>query len=380
MRQLRLVFQKDGALATLLFAAVLPLGSACGGKAGKHSSSGDAGTPGTETGGTAAGGGAADGGRASGGGPGTGGSGAAEDTSWSKDTTTTEVPERYGFATDDVPGEDCSMSYSDRMDMTVPLPPEGTRATPEQLCADVSAATEESGWAARITLGGPTADPTKARGTVTLAPALAGRVTGTPTVRVVDLDQGLSRPTIGAVTKSGNGFEFDLVWPNAPYGYGSGVPPRMVLETVFEIDCGAEQQRVRALTALYFCTHDVAGSAWASSGDHCIQCAAVCEMVASPILPAKSDDPMALAGALRVGLRVVGKVHGALVLLAEHDGGTSDIEYEWRASGGKLAWVARDVALWFPPEPADSGSELLQVAVTSPRAAAVASLRWSAFA
>ncbi|MBN1612009.1 MAG: hypothetical protein JW940_35585 [Polyangiaceae bacterium] len=380
MRQLRLVLEKDGALVTLLLAAVLPLGTACGGKERSASASGEAGSSNAGTGGTAAGGAAAGGGRSSGGGPGTGGTtaaGGAQDTSWSEDTTTTDVPERYGYDTATVPAQDCA--FAEGTDTIVPLPPEGTRAAPEQLCVDVSTSPDPSGWAARVTLEKTTAEPTQARGTITIAPALADLVMAAPEVRVVDLDDDLRTPTIGAVTRSGDVYVFDLVWPEAPRGYGAGVPPRLVLETIFEIECDGERQPVRALTALYFCTNDMEGSAWASSGDHCIQCAAVCEMVASPILPARTDDSVALGGALRLGLCVIGKVHGALVLLAEHDGGTNGIEYQWRASGGKLAWVERDVALWLPPEEGGSRSELLQVAVTSPHAAAVASLRWSAF-
>ena len=82
-----------------------------------------------------------------------------------------------------------------------------------------------------------------------------------------------------------------------------------------------------------------------------------------------------MSEAVQLRVRTIGQVHGALVLLAEHNGGEGRFAYQWQASGGRLLWVDRDVALWLPPAQS-TRPELIQVAAQSEHAAAVASLRW----
>lgn len=202
-----------------------------------------------------------------------------------------------------------------------------------------------------------------------------------PTVNVFDLDSTLATPTVTGIAaeQNGTGYGFGLTFAASPSIYMFAVPPRIVLETTFAINCGGETRQVRALTALYLCSDSMTTAVgWASSGDRCIECASVCEMAASPILPAEEVGPMALSGAVRARVRVLGLVHGALVLLAEHNGGEG-FEYERSATGGRLVWVDRDVALWVPPE-STLESQLVQVAMSSDRAVGVASLRWGAMA
>jgi hypothetical protein len=388
MRNLRLVFGKNGTLTTLVLAAVMPLEASCGADAdnGNSATSGvanvggsggtgqgvggtaAAGTAGTSTGGAA---GNATGG-ATGGSTATGGSYA-----WSTDSSTASVPSDYPYSVTSVPSNQCETG-TQYFDAIVPLPPEGTLPSPSALCDSTLAPPLDSGWAARVTLQTSTSDTSKAQGTITIAPELQGVIVGMPSVSVVDLDASLSAPAVsGLVALSGiPGYAFDLTWAAAINFYGFGTPPRMVLETRFTIDCGGSTREVRSLTALYFCSDNGTAAGWASSGDQCIDCASICEMAASPILPREEDESMALSGAVRIRLRVIGQLHGALLILAEHDGGAHEFDYQWSATAGRIVWVDRDVAIWVPPTAANQ-SELVQLAVSSERAAAVASLRWN---
>jgi hypothetical protein len=262
-------------------------------------------------------------------------------------------------------------------EVIVPLPPEGTPAEFGALCGVDGSVPVDGGWAARVALRTSPTDRTVATGTITIAAEPADRVVGIPSVAVVDIDPGLSSPSLGAVSAPDGGYTFEVVWPALPFANPYRLPPRIVIETRFAIDCGDGQTReVHALTGLYLCADEYAGvSDWASSGDTCINCATICEMAPAPSLVPESNGTAALSSAVTLRVRPIGQVHGALVLLAEHNGGAGRFSYQWQASGGRLLWVDRDVALWMPPTRAVS-PELVQVAAQSADAAAVASLRW----
>jgi hypothetical protein len=246
------------------------------------------------------------------------------------------------------------------------------------LCGADAGQSVESGWAARITLNTDPQNPLSARGHISIAPELAASVVGLPTLSVVE--SALAPAAVGSVVASsgGAGFDFDLGWSQAPYATEYPLPQRIVFAVSFTVSCGSTTREVRALTALYFCD-DGQTSDWASSGDRCIECASICEMVASPILPSPAQSAMALGSAVRMAIRVVGRVRDALLLLAEHNGGPDRFDYQWSAAGGQLVWADRDVALWVPPAASDH-TALVQVAALSEDAAAVASWRWSPWA
>jgi hypothetical protein len=374
MRCLKLVVTAQGGWSSIVFAAVLPLGVACGGQTESANgtarpSSGSSGGAGTGTGGVATsrgGVGTNMGGQTVGLGGAAGRATGGADTTWAQDTTTTTVPASYPYAVVTNTGE-C-------WNAIVPLPPEGTPPSPADLC---SAATGdvESGWAARVTLGTNAQDPLSAVGHITIAPELAASVVGMPTVSVVESD--VAPVTVGSVVVSagGGGFDFGVFFGQTPNAPRYPLPQRIVVAVGFTVDCGDTMRQVRALTALYYC-FDWQTYGWASSGDRCLECDIICEMVASPILPSPGDGPMALGSAVRMAIRVVGRVRDALLLLAEHDGGPDRFDYEWSAVGGQLVWAERDVALWVPP-PTSEQAGMVQVAALSEDAAAVASWRWS---
>lgn len=377
MRYLKFVFARNGSLSTLVMATVLPMSASCGGEAdpGSAAVAGLGGMGGASIGGqSSTGQGGTSGGVNATGGATNGGTGGFV---WSVDTSTTAVHSDFPYSVTNVPSAQCVNGFTQYFNAIVPLPPEGTPPSSTALCNASSPVPVDSGWAARITLQTNSTDPSMAHASLAIAPELIGSVVGVPSVTVIDLDSSLTAPTVSAVTALSGlpGYAFDLKWTNAPYSNVFGLPPRMVLETRFTVQCGSATREIRALTALYFCSDNGAAVGWASSGDRCIECASICEMAASPILPALTDDSMALASAVRLGVRVIGQLHGALLLLAEHDGGAANFDYSWTASGGQLVWSDRDVALWVPPE-STLKPELVQVALSSHRAAAVASLRW----
>jgi hypothetical protein len=263
----------------------------------------------------------------------------------------------------------------------VDLPPEGTPALIEAICIDVGDSATTSGWGARVTLSGSPRFSTA--GTIEIAPALANRVVGRPTVALLEADP----PAWGDIVLTGvrdrafGGFEFDVSWPKVP-PFRDGV--RITMEVTFVVRCNEEggppsdgpetTRTVKALTNLVLCGSSVNASSWLPSGEICNVCAIIAEMAPTPIVPARHEDPLPLGEALRLNVKTIARVGRSFVLLAEHDGGSSGHTYAWKASAGELVRVADDIVTWTPPEGAML--ELVQVAVESARAAGVASLRW----
>jgi hypothetical protein len=128
-------------------------------------------------------------------------------------------------------------------------------------------------------------------------------------------------------------------------------------------------QFVNVDSIMYLCGDDYAQT-WVSSGDSCTECATICEMAPSPILPPAVEDRMPLAGALRLGIRTVARIGRSLLLLADHDAGTGRARYQWRVSAGVLTEVDRDLVVWTLPDA--PGEQFVQVAVEAADRAAVA--------
>lgn len=249
---------------------------------------------------------------------------------------------------------------------TVTVPPEGVPATAGQICAVVMGPVE-SNRAARVTLSNDPNDLSLATGEVTVDAALLPSVVGLPTIEVVYGDvPALQQIAVSNVTPIATGFSFDAQWP--PLSFDIGV--MMIVRTTLDMTCGPNDTRqVQAHTHVNLCSINVNGSAWVSSGDECTICQIIAEMAPSPIVPDHSGDDVALGRVIRLRLVIVGRIGASLLLLAEHDGGPS-LEYEWVAAG-EVCRVTPDIVLWTPPP--EGGPHLLQVAVQSDDAAAVAS-------
>jgi hypothetical protein len=266
-------------------------------------------------------------------------------------------------------------------DFYVDLPPEGTPALIDSICLDIGDAASASGWAARAAIGENTANGWI--GSVAIAPALASRVVGLPTVTLLDVSlPQLANGQISNVRAGANGgFNFNALFPNLT-SWGEGV--RITLEVTFVVRCNEEggppndgpetTRTVQSLSNLVFCAPNLSSPMWVSSGDICNVCAIIAEMAPTPIVPGRHEDPLPLGEALRLNVKTIARVGRSLVLLADHDGGSGAHEYAWKASAGELTRVADDIVVWTPPD--DAMLELVQVAVESPSAAAVASLRW----
>ena len=266
---------------------------------------------------------------------------------------------------------------------TIPFPAEGAAATPGALCADVDGGYDAglavaSGQAARVTMAWASgSDTPKTLGSVAIAPALAGKVVGVPTVVFVPAaSSGDTQVTISNVRPEGTGFAFDAAWSVAP-AFQCAPSDSWTFKTTLQLQCdGGGVRAVESSTNVRLCQDGFAQTkAWVSSGDTCNTCATICEMAPSPIVPAQADDNLPLGSALTVAIRALAKVGNALVLLAEHEGGTDMFSYDWRVSTGDVEILERDVALWRLPDGELDHVQMAQVAVVGAHAAAVASLR-----
>lgn len=252
------------------------------------------------------------------------------------------------------------------------LPPEGVPATVEQLCARPGQDVVESGWAARVTLVFDAFD--RATGRVDLAPELIGHVVGIPELTATGGD--LPSVAFADIAADGDGFSFTASWQefidtNVPF-------VEIVVRVLFQVDCDVgpntgPARDVESRHSLYLC-NDGGAFHWISAGENCRACAIIAEMAPSPIVPMPRASELPLGGVMRLAIRVMTRVGGDLVLLAEHDRG-ANAEYAWSATAGHIEQVDGDVVIWRVPRGAP-GPHMIQVAAETADAAGVASLRW----
>ena len=210
-----------------------------------------------------------------------------------------------------------------------------------------------------------------ATGRVTLAPELASARVSAVELTVVEHDAGLGNIDIGTIERQGNVFVFPLTFVNPTYDTARF--PRLILTAKVTLDCAGTSKTVVSTTALYRCDVPMNSSAWISSGDACGECAVICEMAASPIVPPVSDAREPLSQAVRAQVTRIGQYGSALLVQAQHDGGADRFTYQWDISEGTILWQDKDLLLWEPPS--SSGEHLLQVSLLAADAAAVASSR-----
>lgn len=253
----------------------------------------------------------------------------------------------------------------------IPVAPEGTKPTVSELCATDSEAVS-SGWAARVTL---TEDPIgggTATGRIALAPELTPSLVTAIELEIADAEPGLGTLEVGMLTRDGDAFVFPLNFVNPTLETSRF--PRLVITVKLTLDCAGQPKSVTSTTALYRCDQSPWGnSAWLSSGDACGECAVICEMAASPIVPPISQTSEVLSQAVRAQVTRLGQYGSTLLLQAQHDGGANRFEYQWDVSAGKILWQKDDLVLWAPPVAA--GEHLLQVSLLAFDAAVVASRR-----
>lgn len=261
----------------------------------------------------------------------------------------------------------------------VPYPNGDASATILGQCVDIDASaglTFANGQAARVTMEWSEGSSEHAIGKVTLAPEIAGLVVGMPSVDVINASPVDSdKPAITNLRAEKEGFAFDAIWPQGRPKSSCGMvrEPSWVFRTTLILQCGGQERIVLSDTVLVLCGEY--GTTWASSGDLCDECAVICEMAPSPIVPGKVDDDLPLGSALNVVIRPQVRVGGAVVLLAEH-AARDGLSYAWQVSAGSLEHLDRDVVLWRLPSADRKQAQLAQVAVTGDDLGAVASLRW----
>lgn len=268
----------------------------------------------------------------------------------------------------------------------VPTPAGGTLATLPTGCIDLGAIVGAgvdvaTARTARVTMEwtrspyGPDARATLGR--IRVAPEIAGLVVGTPTVELAEKTPAeASDPVISNVRRDVDGFTFDVAWtataPNALCL--NGQEPSWTFRTTLRLQCGGQERIVESSTTVALC--DPTGSTWASSGESCQDCAVVCEMAPSPVLPASVGDDLPLASALSVSVSALVRAPEAVVLLAKH-AARDGLDYAWQVSAGTLEQLDRDLVLWRLPAAAADRAQLAQVAITGVDLAAVASFRWT---
>jgi hypothetical protein len=243
-------------------------------------------------------------------------------------------------------------------------------------CIDIDAGADAglglpNGQAARVTLD--YAGSGEYLGRIAVAPQIADRLVGLPSVDVIDKHPDAPDAVISNMRADTRGFAFDVAWTGrAPDMLCfTGGDARWTFRTTLNVQCGDQVRAVEALTVVAMCGN----FQFASSGDLCEECVSVCEMAPSPLPPAGADDELPLASALDLVIRPLVRVGGAMVLVAQH-APRAGLGYTWHATGGTLEQLDQDVVLWRSPTADKGAPPLCQVAVTAADLAAVASYRW----
>lgn len=261
-------------------------------------------------------------------------------------------------------------------EMAIPLPEEGTPATPGQICQ----ATFEpvgSSRAASFRFAWSDAGTMSIDGVLTIAPALRDSVVGTPVIEVLDATTPeLKALGLGPVKMGPDGFSFTGSWPSPlttdDYSVGRDVL-RLTMRASLEIACDDGTRLVHAVSDMHLCMVGATAD-WATSGDSCCVCRVIAEMAPSPIVPEPRADTLPLAQALRLRIVELARISNTVVLLAENDGGEG-LDYEWLATVGTVEVLAPDVIAWTltdgDPDP------FIQAAVSGPHAAAVTSFAFN---
>ena len=265
----------------------------------------------------------------------------------------------------------------------VPSPGVDGSGMPPSECIDIDAGADAGvsfagGQAARVTLEWAPGGSGTVIGRIAVAPEIAGQVIGLPTVDMVGKypNSGGSGDApdaaISNLRRESGAFVFDVTWVGrdpASMCMG-GVQAEWTFRTTLRLQCGGQERAIESLTTVAQC----ADYTWASSGDTCEKCSAICEMAPSPLPAAPAGDDLPLGSALTVVVRPLVRVGGAVVLWAEH-APRAGLRYAWQATAGALEELAPDLVLWRPP--ADPAPALAQVAVTGEDLAAVGSYRWA---
>jgi hypothetical protein len=254
----------------------------------------------------------------------------------------------------------------------VPVPREGIPPALSEICGYTDL--NPSSLVARVTLTDVDVRLGTAMGRVTLAKGLGVTADTVEEIHiyVLESDAGFGTITIGTFSRDGDDFVFPISFAQRS-GYTTHFP-RLVLDTRLVLRCDPTRTKaVRSTTAIYQCESPDNSPVWISSGDACGECAVICEMAASPIVPPTDSHGEPLLHAVRPQVVQIGQYAGAILLQAQHDGGPDRFAYAWDVSGGQILWQDKDLLLWQPPAlPAESH---VQIALMAEDAAAVASCR-----
>ena len=264
----------------------------------------------------------------------------------------------------------------------VATPASPTLATLPRECLDLGAFLDagtalDKSRAARVTMRWAPSTDQASVGLVQVAPEIASLVIGLPFVEVTDKTPlAAPDPIIANLRKAEGGFAFDVSWsPTTPKKVcKGGQEPSWTWRTTLRLRCGSLERTIESFTAVALCGFE--GDSWASSGDACSECAMVCEMAPSPLVPAQGDDGLPLGAALNVVVSPVLRAGHAMVLLARH-AAMDGLDYAWQVSAGTVEPLDRDLVLWRLPDSNTAWPQLAQVAVTGADLAAVASFRCS---
>ena len=256
----------------------------------------------------------------------------------------------------------------------VPSFPEGVPATPEDICG-TETEYAESNQAATVELTADPVDGYVASGYISIAEAVRDQMVGVPTLELVGAQpEELLAATISDITASGDGFSFDIAFPEGE----TMVPDYTELTTriTFEMFCddaSVETQLVESFAYVHLCEgeeHPI----WVSSGGECTVCSEVCEKIASPLPSARDSALKTLAGSPRATIVPVARYGRNLILFAEYRETRGRVSYVWKASSGSISESDQAGIIWeLPPDP---GPHFVQVAIRDTDSAVLATLAW----
>ncbi len=261
---------------------------------------------------------------------------------------------------------------------TVESPPDGTPATPFDICTPGDEAVE-SNLAARVSFNIYSADLHLATGHVVVPEEIRDLVVGIPQITISEAyPSPIADVTISNIVQVTDGYSFEAQWPSTTW-FEAGDCTMTVVVTM-EITCedetdgGLATKMIESTTYVHLCNDFNYQVNWVSSGGLCTVCEFVCEMAPSPIVPEPEGAPSALPRAVEVEIVPFWRSGRTLALVAEHRGTDGPVEYAWSATGGTVSQSDLGGVVWEIPKTAHYHQ--LSLVVRDRLSAAVATFRY----
>lgn len=258
----------------------------------------------------------------------------------------------------------------------ITLPEPGTQADPGTLCT-LAAESAVSNAAAEVTLEPPVNG--RAEGFVRIPPEVLPLVVGEPQLTIAGSFGGTAQIT--GWQRQADGFSF--VAQVHDYDGEHTITAVLTLDCADAgVDGGVKTVLSRTVLGLCEGGPERGNLIWKESGEDCTVCRIIAEMAPSPVVSDNRGDDLPLGRVVQLRVVELARAGNQVLLFAESDAGSDQLEHAWKVSCGTLEHLESDLVLWtLPPGASRPGpndeTPFGQLGVWNEHGAAVENFLWS---